>query len=128
MHRQHLNFCLEHQQQDDLQASLINSKGFGGNNATAVALSGSVTEAMLRQRHGNKAMSAWQSARDTTLASKAAYRHHCLTEAPAPVYKFNEGVMGDEQVSLTRDAVQLAGGDAMAFNDDAGLREFQLDR
>lgn len=128
VHRQHLNFCLEHQQQDDLQASLINSKGFGGNNATAVALSGSVTEAMLRQRHGNKAMSAWQSARDTTLASKAAYRHHCLTEAPAPVYKFNEGVMGDEQVSLTRDAVQLAGGDAMAFNDDAGLREFQLDR
>ena len=128
VHRQHLNFCLEHQQQDDLQASLINSKGFGGNNATAVALSGSVTEAMLRQRHGNKAMSAWQSARDTTLASKAAYRHHCLTEAPAPVYKFNEGVMGDEQVSLTRDAVQLAGGDAMAFDDDAGLREFQLDR
>ena len=128
VHRQHLNFCLEHQQQDDLQASLINSKGFGGNNATAVALSGSVTEAMLRQRHGNKAMSAWQSARDTTLACKAAYRHHCLTEAPAPVYKFNEGVMGDEQVSLTRDAVQLAGGDAMAFNDDAGLREFQLDR
>lgn len=128
VHRQHLNFCLEHQQQDDLQASLINSKGFGGNNATAVALSGSVTEAMLRQRHGNKAMSAWQSARDTTLACKAAYRHHCLTEAPAPVYKFNEGVMGDEQVSLTRDAVQLAGGDAMAFDDDAGLREFQLDR
>ncbi len=128
VHRQHLNFCLEHQQQDDLQASLINSKGFGGNNATAVALSGSVTETMLRQRHGNKAMSAWQSARDTTLASKAAYRHHCLTEAPAPVYKFNEGVMGDEQVSLTRDAVQLAGGDAMAFDDDAGLREFQLDR
>ncbi|MED5433170.1 3-oxoacyl-ACP synthase [Alcanivorax sp. MD8A] len=128
VHRQHLNFCLEHQQQDDLQASLINSKGFGGNNATAVALSGSVTEAMLRQRHGDKAMSAWQSARDTTLASKAAYRHHCLTEAPAPVYKFNEGVMGDEQVSLTRDAVQLAGGDAMAFDDDAGLREFQLDR
>ena len=128
VHRQHLNFCLEHQQQDDLQASLINSKGFGGNNATAVALSGSVTETMLRQRHGNKAMSAWQSARDTTLACKAAYRHHCLTEAPAPVYKFNEGVMGDEQVSLTRDAVQLAGGDAMAFNDDAGLREFQLDR
>ncbi|MCG8439579.1 MAG: beta-ketoacyl synthase [Pseudomonadales bacterium] len=128
VHRQHLNFCLEHQQQDDLQASLINSKGFGGNNATAVALSGSVTEAMLRQRHGDKAMSAWQSARDTTLASKAAYRHHCLTEARAPVYKFNEGVMGDEQVSLTRDAVQLAGGDAMAFDDDAGLREFQLDR
>ncbi|ERP88110.1 beta-ketoacyl synthase [Alcanivorax sp. P2S70] len=128
VHRQHLNFCLEHQQQDDLQASLINSKGFGGNNATAVALSGSVTETMLRQRHGNKAMSAWQSARDTTLACKAAYRHHCLTEAPAPVYKFNEGVMGDEQVSLTRDAVQLAGGDAMAFDDDAGLREFQLDR
>ena len=36
--------------------------------------------------------------------------------------------MGDEQVSLTRDAVQLAGGDAMAFDGDAGLREFQLDR
>lgn len=128
VHRHHLDICLQHQQHDDLQASLINSKGFGGNNATAVALSASITESMLRQRHGAKAMTAWQQARETTLASKAHFQEHCLNETPKPVYRFNEGVMGDEHVTLTSRSVRLNGGTEMPFDDDPTLREFQLDR
>ncbi|MZR62401.1 beta-ketoacyl synthase [Alcanivorax sp. DP30] len=126
VHRSHLDICLQHQQQDNLQASLINSKGFGGNNATAVALSGSIAQAMLRQRHGEKAMTAWQQARETTLASKARFQEHCLSEAPKPVYRFNEGVLGDEHVALSSRSVSLNGGTEMPFDDDAALREFQL--
>ncbi|MCK0155089.1 beta-ketoacyl synthase [Alcanivorax sp. S6407] len=126
VHRSHLNICLQHQQQDNLQASLINSKGFGGNNATAVALSGSIAEAMLRQRHGEKAMTAWQHAREATLASKARYGEHCISEAPKPVYRFNEGVLGDEHVTLSGQSVSLNGGIEMPFDDDTTLKEFQL--
>jgi len=126
VHRQHLDFAIDHVPRDDLQASLINSKGFGGNNATAVALSARVTEAMLQQRHGSKAISHWQTARDTVLQAKSRFRDHCLHEAPKPVYRFNEGVMGDEAVTLTGDAMQLNGGTTMPFDDDNGLAAYQI--
>lgn len=126
VHRQHLDFAMDHVPRDDLQASLINSKGFGGNNATAVALSARVTEAMLQQRHGSKAISHWQTARDTVLQAKSRFRDHCLHEAPKPVYRFNEGVMGDEAVTLTGDAVQLNGGTTMPFDDDNDLAAYQI--
>lgn len=128
VHQRHLNLCLQHEPHEDLQASLINSKGFGGNNATAVALSASITEAMLRQRHGEKAMTTWQHARETTLASKDRFQSQCLTAPPQPVYRFNEGVLGDEHVALNDQSVSFNGGTDMPFDDDPTLREFQLDR
>ena len=128
VHRDHLNFCLDHQPHDDLQASLINSKGFGGNNATAVALSHTMAESMLKQRHGQQAFASWQQRREAVREAKAGFREHCLTQAPAPIYRFNEGVMADEHVSLSHDAVQLQGRAAMPFDDDAGLKDYQLKR
>ena len=126
VHRQHLDFAMDHVPRDDLQASLINSKGFGGNNATAVALSATVTETMLRQRHGDKAIASWQSARDSVLQAKAGFRDHCLNEAPKPVYRFNDGVLGDEAVALSRESVQLNGGTVMSFDADDSLKAYQI--
>ena len=128
VHRQHLDFAMDHVQRDGLQATLINSKGFGGNNATAVALAPAVTRDMLQQRHGNQAMTAWQNARDGVLDAKARFRSHCLNEAPSPVYRFNDGVLGDEAVSLTGEAVQLNGGTVMQFDADSELAAYQLER
>ena len=126
VHRDHLNFCLEHQPHDALQASLINSKGFGGNNATAVALSHTVAETMLKQRHGQQAFAGWQQRREGVREAKAGFRDHCLTEAPKPVYRFNEGVLGDGHVTLSDKAVQLNNGPVMTFDDDNGLAAYQI--
>ena len=54
VHKSHLHFPLEHQQVDPTQidATLLNSKGFGGNNATASIISPTLTAKMLTQRHG----------------------------------------------------------------------------
>ena len=58
VHHDHLNFLLSHHVDDPdrMQATLINSKGFGGNNATAALLSPSVTTQMLEKRHGKAAL------------------------------------------------------------------------
>ena len=52
VHSSHLNFLLEHTEIDPttMAATLINSKGFGGNNATAAILSPTVTKSMLQKR------------------------------------------------------------------------------
>ena len=51
-----LEFCLEHkavgEQGSQMKAAIINSKGFGGNNATGLILSPQVTMSMLEKKHG----------------------------------------------------------------------------
>ncbi|EKF74212.1 3-oxoacyl-ACP synthase [Alcanivorax hongdengensis A-11-3] len=126
VHRQRLDLCLQHRQRDDMQASLINSKGFGGNNATAVVLGPDATESMLGQRHGQRAMQQWQQRREQTRLGQQRFHQHCLHDTPAPVYRFNEGVIADEQVQMNDRQIVLAGGVPIALDDDTGLREFQL--
>ncbi|MDX1803871.1 MAG: beta-ketoacyl synthase [Alcanivorax sp.] len=127
VHRQRLDLCLQHRQRDDMQASLINSKGFGGNNATAVVLAPGVTESMLDQRHGRRAMQQWQQKRQRTHQKQDDFRQQCLGDPPASRYRFNEGVIGDDQVSMSPTAIRLAGGIPIALGDDTGLQQYQLD-
>ncbi|MFT5529436.1 MAG: acetoacetyl-[acyl-carrier protein] synthase, partial [Alteromonadaceae bacterium] len=53
---EHLHIATKHWQCDAMDIAFINSKGFGGNNATATVLSPSVSLSMLAKRHGVKAM------------------------------------------------------------------------
>ncbi len=61
VHRDHLRFSMKHVEIDPTQmdGAFINSKGFGGNNATALILSPTVTRRMLAQKHGAAAMTAY---------------------------------------------------------------------
>ncbi len=126
VHRDDVDSWQEHQPNDALQAWRVNSEGVGGNNATAVALSHTVAETMLKQRHGQQAFAGWQQRREGVREAKAGFRDHCLTEAPKPVYRFNEGVLGDEHVTLSDKAVQLNNGPVMTFDDDNGLAAYQI--
>ncbi|PVZ72145.1 hypothetical protein [Pelagibaculum spongiae] len=56
------NISSKHQQRDDIQAALLNAKGFGGNNATALVLTPSKTKQMLKKRHGEQMLADWQQA------------------------------------------------------------------
>ena len=88
-----LNFALTEQDSADRDYALINSKGFGGNNATAALLSPDTTEQMLaRTRPG----------RDRRLAgsSRAVAAAQAATEAERIAgswanYHFDEGVLTD---------------------------------
>src|SRR5690606_26675448 len=61
VHASHLHLPMQHFEIDTavVEAALINSKGFGGNNATAVVLSPERTRRMLEKRWGRQAMRAY---------------------------------------------------------------------
>jgi acetoacetyl-[acyl-carrier protein] synthase len=44
----------------DWDASFLNAKGFGGNNATATVVSPRIVSPWLEQRHGGRALAAWR--------------------------------------------------------------------
>ncbi|PIE39111.1 MAG: beta-ketoacyl synthase [Gammaproteobacteria bacterium] len=114
-----LAFALTHQELD-LSAqryAIVNSKGFGGNNATATLLSPEATMQLLVARHGAKAMDAWRGHNESVRESARAYDAAMSAGKAAPVYHFDHGVLGDGDV-VFRDKELVIGGERIALDEE----------
>ena len=111
VHKSHLHFPLEHMQVEptDYDAVLLNSKGFGGNNATAAILSPSVTKAMLTKRHGAAAIKKHSVSNEQVKTAAHAYDERMLEETMAPIYQFGEGVIQGEDLTLSDTDIGVPG-------------------
>ncbi|WP_136249054.1 beta-ketoacyl synthase [Halomonas borealis] len=90
-------------------ASFINAKGFGGNNATGVVLSPDVTERLMAARHGESAMHEWRSRREATRQAAADYRHEADHGRFQPRYRFGEGVLEGPELEVAADSIRIPG-------------------
>ncbi|GEK47631.1 beta-ketoacyl-[acyl-carrier-protein] synthase FabY [Bisbaumannia pacifica] len=93
----------------DADASLINAKGFGGNNATGLVLSPRVTERLLEQRHGAAAMAAWRAKRDATQATAEAYWAQADQGQFRVQYRFGEGVLEGPELEIDDQELRIPG-------------------
>ena len=111
VHQQRLKMGPEHQQinPDNLEIAILNSKGFGGNNASAVVLSPMRTESMLTKRHGEQAMSVYRQKRENSLAAADDYFHRADNGDYAPIYRFGEGLIADEDISMNQQTLTIKG-------------------
>ncbi|MGG2395371.1 beta-ketoacyl synthase [Pseudomonas sp. SH1-B] len=94
-----------------LDVAFINSKGFGGNNASALVLAPHVTERMLRKRHGQAAFDAYLARREGTRTAAAAYDQQALQGKLDIIYNFGNDMIDDQAISITRDEVKVPGFD-----------------
>ena len=94
---------------EGMDVSLLNSKGFGGNNATAVILAPHVTQKMLEKRHGASAMKAYKNLNEKVAESCAHYEKEATQGTVAPIYQFGEGVLSGEDLKLNRESIQIPG-------------------
>jgi acetoacetyl-[acyl-carrier protein] synthase len=106
-----LDFLLQHRQIDPakLDAALLNSKGFGGNNATASILSPNVTTRMLTMKHGAKALAAWQHRNEAVSASSASYEQRTLQQQIAPLYRYDHDVKDGNDLGFNGNKLSLRG-------------------
>lgn len=107
-----LDFLLAHKQVgvDNIDAALLNSKGFGGNNATASILSPQVTRRMLERKHGKDALNAWQKRNEKVAETSAAYEARTNRELVAPVYNYDHDVReGSRDLTYTSNSLTLRG-------------------
>lgn len=92
-----------------MPGALINSKGFGGNNATGLFLSPQHTEQMLTKRWGKRAMTAHKKRNEAVQEARAQYDQSMLQETLSPIYRFGEGVLFGEDLTLSESAISLPG-------------------
>lgn len=111
VHCSHLDLNPEHVRvsPESLDAAIINSKGFGGNNATGVVLSPFVTQRLLRQRHGTSALANWQRRNETARIAADEYDRICSESGMRPIYHFGEGVLTEGDLLLSDQEIQVSG-------------------
>jgi len=111
VHRNHLRFSMQHVEIDPaaMDAAFINSKGFGGNNATALVLSPTVTQQMLERKHGAAAMTAYRRRNELIRAQLADYDARMSRGEVAPIYQFGEGVLEANDLTITDTQIQVPG-------------------
>ena len=97
-----LDFVLKHRESEagSIDVALLNSKGFGGNNATATVLAPHITQKMLTARHGRKAMTEHACRNETIAAKSADYDAAASRGDHRILYHFDEGVLGEQALSF----------------------------
>ena len=127
VHRSHLDFALDHRQLEQPACGFINSKGFGGNNASALVLAPELTLRLLAQRHGNKAVQQWRHQDEVRAQASSAYQQQIIAGSALPTYRFDDGVMDTQQISINDRQITLPGfAQPVRLDDDVTLADFAL--
>jgi acetoacetyl-[acyl-carrier protein] synthase len=105
---EHLHIATEHWHCPDMDIAFINSKGFGGNNATATVLSPKVTLAMMAKRYGSQAMRDYDEKLSQVEKAQQVYRDNANKGQFDLIYKFGEGLLNEADMELTSDNLSFA--------------------
>ena len=107
----HLNILMDHMpiQPETLQAVIINSKGFGGNNASSLVLSPQQTLKMLTQRYGQSKLSTYQKKNEIVAAQQAVRDAEACHGQERIIYSFGQSMMDGTSVTMTPWSIRMTG-------------------
>jgi acetoacetyl-[acyl-carrier protein] synthase len=110
VNQQHTLFPLQDMDMSDknMHVAFINSKGFGGNNATAMVLSPQQAEKMMAARYGDQ-LEAYFARRETTRNNAEAYADRADAAQLDVVYRFGETLVDEDKVVITKEGISIPG-------------------
>jgi acetoacetyl-[acyl-carrier protein] synthase len=90
------------------RAVIINSKGFGGNNASALILSPQETLKILQQKYGTDVIKQHQEKHQAVKECSDVRDKATSTGTERIIYKFGESVMDQSSVKMTKSTLSLS--------------------
>ncbi|MDO6562595.1 beta-ketoacyl synthase [Amphritea sp. 1_MG-2023] len=111
IHASNLNLSQQHIEvgPQGMDSVILNSKGFGGNNASAVVLAPHITQQMLLKRHGAEAISRYQDKLEVTRANAAKYDQDSIKGLTRPTYLYDNNVLTGEDLEINNQQIKLPG-------------------
>ena len=112
VHHSNLLISTEHTEVDStcpMEVAFVNSKGFGGNNATGILLSPEKTLKMLGKRHGKEVMTKYLNQNLLTQENNHEYDQNASRSGIPTVYKFGEGVLEGDNLRISTDEILVEG-------------------
>jgi acetoacetyl-[acyl-carrier protein] synthase len=106
-----LDMLLQHREvePDAMDAVIINSKGFGGNNASASVLSPECTRTMLAKKHGKQAITEYLQRHETTLEKIRAYDDNACAGHYDAIYQFGDNVLDENDIGISSQKIEISG-------------------
>ena len=113
VYQEGLHFQMKHQEYGStyFDAALLNSKGFGGNNATAVLIGPHKVMEMLSKRYSDAELSEYREKNSVVKEVAEAYNQAAIHGESLPVYKFGFNVLGGEDLTISESEIRLPGYD-----------------
>ncbi len=94
---------------DGTDAAFINSKGFGGNNASGVVLSPQFTLKMIEKKHGSSVVNSYRTLNEPVAEKAQQYNQDTIRGLTESVYKDSERVLNDDNLDMTDKAIKIPG-------------------
>lgn len=91
------------------QVAFLNSKGFGGNNATAAVFAPGITERLLGRRHGAHLWHDYLERRAAVREQADAYLQRAAAGQLAPIYEFGSRQIEEDRIELDREHIRIPG-------------------
>ncbi len=111
VYHSNLDFCLEHKavghKGTEMKAAILNSKGFGGNNATGLILSPETTMEMLERKHGTDMTASHKEKNAAVKLNAKAYDQSAISGNYELIYRFGTEVMDGEDLKISEDGIEL---------------------
>ena len=111
VHAEHLDIRNEHYECAPMDVAFINSKGFGGNNATATVFSPNFTNKLLSKRYSEAQLNSYQAKLEQTKLAQAAYQQAADNGQYELIYRFGNGMIDENELVLSQDSLSLPGFD-----------------
>jgi acetoacetyl-[acyl-carrier protein] synthase len=110
VHQERARFALTDMDvsEQKMDVAFINSKGFGGNNATAVVLSPNKVESMLALRYADR-FDDYLTKREETRINSAAYAERADAGQLDVIYRFGEPLIDEDGLSISAEGVSVPG-------------------
>ena len=104
-----LDFLMAHREMgaENIDATIINSKAFGGNNASASILAPHVVKRMLEKRHGAAAIVDFKKRNEKVLEQSTAYDQATIEGKNNTIYKFDHNVLDNEALDMDTVAISV---------------------
>ena len=104
-----LSISIEDQKLNKPKVAFLNSKGFGGNNATAVVISPTTVLEMLRKRYSAEKMQEYENKLSKTRKNVEEYDHAFVQGDYQTIYSFGESLIDETEISINGSQVTIPG-------------------
>jgi acetoacetyl-[acyl-carrier protein] synthase len=123
--KDNLDFFLEDRAFDNRKdAVIINSKGFGGNNATTSVISENLTMSLLEQRYSKSDVAQWQKKREKVLDNREKERQKAINSSIDPIYEFDKDVLDLADLKVTKKGIKTTTGFNYGLDSDLKGKDF----
>ena len=111
VHCSHLNFLQSHKEvgNEGIDAVIINSKGFGGNNASASIIGPHIANKMLSKRYSAEEIKSYKKRNEAVLESAQKADEQALAGTNSIIYKFDHNVLGRESIAIDDSKIKVSG-------------------